>query len=113
MLSACGNAESTTSTTGGLADEGAPLSISADLMLTNLAVVSPEPLPGVELCDNVGLCGDDQAVAARELLILGLVMRPTESSYQLTEAGQRYLRDNYRIVRDGDRTIIETRGNTD
>jgi hypothetical protein len=109
MISACGNAEPAASMSVDPTVKTTPLSISADLMLTNLAVASPKPLSAAELCDNVGICDEEQTVAARELLGLGFVTPPTKGSYQLTEAGQRYLRDNYKIVRDGDRTIVETR----
>ena len=109
LISGCGNAEPDASTTAARTDQDAPLSITADLMLTTLAVAAPTPLSVAELCDNAGICGGDQAEAAKELSNLGLVTPLNRGSYHLTEAGQLYLRDNYKIVRNGDRTIIETR----
>ena len=105
LVAGCGNAEPRVPAT----DEHASLSISADLMLTSLAVASPKPLSGEELCDNAGICGEDQAAAARELSNLGLVTLPAEGSYQLTEAGHRFVVKHYEVIREGNRTTVTTR----
>lgn len=78
-----------------------------------LAVSHPKPLSGAELCDNGGVCREEQISAVKELSDLGLVTASKEW-FQLTEAGERFVHDTYNIVRDGDHTIVEPRdGSTD
>jgi hypothetical protein len=82
-------------------------------MLMTLAVSHPKPLSDRELCDNGGVCREDQIIAARELSDLGLVT-VSRAGFRLTDAGERFVRNTYSIVRDGDQTIVEKRdGSTD
>ena len=85
------------------------LSTSADFLLTGLAVAAPKTLARDEICDNVGVCAGQFEPAIGELISRGFARRSPVSSYELTDAGSRYVEYYYVLVRDGEFTTLKPR----
>ena len=73
------------------------------------AEASKEGLSNRDLCENSGVCGEDGAIAVKELSSLGLITVAATGDIALTQAGEEFVQRNYRVTRDGDRTTVETR----